>query len=423
MRYEGLKATFQRLDRDGSGAIEEREFEALAAEMGINVGKEDLNTVLGVLQRGRQDHRLDWEECATLMDLVRLRRIFEEVDEDNDGIIDTGEIARCFGRVLGRQLDGAELQEMMAAVDEDSSGSVDWREFAEAFLGLDDIEDVLHSWGSSGAYDVGSSFAPAVQGLEGGSLRSVGRFWLSGCAGGLASRLLLAPLDRLLILQQTGHSAAPTRGALELGRTILRTEGILGLWRGLSASLLRIVPFSAIVCSIYAPLASLDSVPAGWQHPHRVLCGFLAGGVASAATYPLDLARARMAAGMGGERRGAMRRVLRAGNLYRGFGTTLVTMGIFIATQQASFDFLKDQGRPSAGAFLCYGITAGVFASVVSHPLDSWRRVSQLDRGKTDLTWRLAWRGVGLRTLSVAPAVCIGLVVRDACLGRISSII
>jgi Mitochondrial carrier protein len=105
------------------------------------------------------------------------------------------------------------------------------------------------------------------------------------------------------MLSQTGGSSGSILG---IYKSILQREGILGLWAGNGANLLRIVPNKAVVFStqdLYKDLfrrfvVGNSSPQQQQQQPLPPMYSFLAGGLAgmtaTAATYPLDLARGRI---------------------------------------------------------------------------------------------------------------------------------
>jgi solute carrier family 25, member 42 len=75
-----------------------------------------------------------------------------------------------------------------------------------------------------------------------------------------------------------------------------RHDGFLALYRGNTATLARILPYAASQFAAFEHFKKLLNVD-GAQDPHfrRFLAGSCAGVVSSSITYPLDLARARMA--------------------------------------------------------------------------------------------------------------------------------
>ena len=126
----------------------------------------------------------------------------------------------------------------------------------------------------------------------------------SGLAGGLAgisAKSLIAPLDRVKILFQTNNPhykqyVGSFRGMFKAIQTIYSRDGILGLYQGHSATLLRIFPYAAIKFVCYEQIRTIlipndDYETAG----RRLLAGSLAGVTSVYFTYPLDLIRVRLA--------------------------------------------------------------------------------------------------------------------------------
>lgn len=126
----------------------------------------------------------------------------------------------------------------------------------------------------------------------------------SGLAGGLAgisAKSLIAPLDRVKILFQTNNPhykkyVGSFRGMFNAMSTIYSKDGILGLYQGHSATLLRIFPYAAIKFVCYEQIRTIlipndDYETAG----RRLLAGSLAGVTSVYFTYPLDLIRVRLA--------------------------------------------------------------------------------------------------------------------------------
>lgn len=134
--------------------------------------------------------------------------------------------------------------------------------------------------------------------------RSTDYILRSGLAGGLAgvsAKTLIAPLDRVKILFQTNNPhykryVGSFRGMFAAISHIYAHDGLLGLYQGHSATLLRIFPYAAIKFVAYEQLRNVlipDDIyeTAG----RRLLAGSLAGVVSVFFTYPLDLVRVRLA--------------------------------------------------------------------------------------------------------------------------------
>jgi len=126
---------------------------------------------------------------------------------------------------------------------------------------------------------------------------------------GLFSRFLIAPFDVVKIrLQLQSHGTGSLKGAVVEGptyngilgtaRTIVLQEGVTGLWKGNVPAEVLYMTYSLTQFLSYqrlhrlmanTPLESSDSLKA-------ITAGAMAGGIATAVTYPWDLLRTRFAA-------------------------------------------------------------------------------------------------------------------------------
>ncbi|KAK9839505.1 hypothetical protein WJX81_006211 [Elliptochloris bilobata] len=245
-----------------------------------------------------------------------------------------------------------------------------------------------------------------------------------GTAGGLA-KTCVAPLERVKILFQTGRM----RGSV--GATLIniwQQEGIKGLFKGNGASVLRIVPYSALHFSAYESyrqaLAGFFSRHAGVPEAEfhvtpavDLLAGSAAGATAVLVTYPLDLVRTRLAYDVEGRaapvpvaagsgtagmriamataRRsivGVLAETVRAEGvtgLYRGIGPTLLGILPYAGLKFYVYQSLKAEYRrmfPASssntrlpvGTMLGFGACAGLVAQTATYPLDVVRRQMQV---------------------------------------------
>lgn len=126
----------------------------------------------------------------------------------------------------------------------------------------------------------------------------------SGLAGGLAgcaAKTAVGPLDRVKILFQasnpqfakyTGHWF----GVVKAMRDIHSAEGSRGLFRGHSATLLRIFPYAGIKFLAYEQIRAVVIKDRTQETPtRRFLSGSLAGTISVCFTYPLEVIRVRLA--------------------------------------------------------------------------------------------------------------------------------
>lgn len=184
---------------------------------------------------------------------------------------------------------------------------------------------------------------------------------------------------------------------------LVRTEGPRGLWKGNSATVIRVAPYSGIQLATFDILANLfrqarairhgDSMRhASLNHTERLVSGAAAGTASTLVTYPLDMLRARLAlTSLHSSQFGllaAAREVVAARGwtgLYRGLGPSLVGIVPYAAVSFWTNDFLKQRIRDRAGREpkvterLACGAVAGLLGQASCYPLDVVRRRMQTE--------------------------------------------
>ena len=212
-------------------------------------------------------------------------------------------------------------------------------------------------------------------------------------------------------------------------RDINSQEGMRGLFRGHSATLLKIFPYAGIKFLAYEQVRSILIPSPAQETPwRRLLSGSLAGVTSVLITYPLEVIRVRLAFETKKDARSSLRRICgqiykehpsapasasipltnaavpapRSGiiNFYRGFSPTLVGMlpyaGMSFLTHDTVGDWLRlpvlapyttttspsrDPGAPpvlKVWAELSAGGLAGLVSQTVSYPLEVIRRRMQV---------------------------------------------
>ncbi|KAK8106386.1 hypothetical protein PG999_009745, partial [Apiospora kogelbergensis] len=243
----------------------------------------------------------------------------------------------------------------------------------------------------------------------------------SGIAGGIAgcaAKTSVAPLDRVKILFQTSNPqfAKYTSSWVGLARAlrdIYGRDGIMGLFRGHSATLLKIYPYAAIKFVAYEQYrAVIVGSKAQETWGRRFTAGALAGVTSVFFTYPLevmqDIPRATdPQSGTGGVASAASATAAvvtpRTGiiNFYRGFSMTMLGMvpyaGISFLTHDSMGDLFRlpalrkhttlpqaanapsDKPAPlRAWAELASGGISGAVSQTISYPLEVIRRRMQV---------------------------------------------
>jgi solute carrier family 25 (mitochondrial carrier protein), member 16 len=247
------------------------------------------------------------------------------------------------------------------------------------------------------------------------------------------AKTVVAPLDRVKILFQTSNPqyakySGSWAGFVTALRGIYSQDGPRGLFRGHSATLLRIFPYAGIKFLAYEQIHNVI-IPSNQYETvgRRFLSGSLAGCVSVLFTYPLEVIRVRLAFETKRDGRSSLTQVCRkiyneipkiplpagetvvslkqvplAGfaNFFRGFTATLCGMvpyaGASFLVHDTGKDFLRmpifakhtvipgsqsDAEKPpqlKAWAQLAAGGFAGFVSQTVSYPLEVIRRRMQV---------------------------------------------
>jgi len=148
--------------------------------------------------------------------------------------------------------------------------------------------------------DAKLSFVPEY--LTKGEHRKVFIDWLSGLAGGFVSVSACAPLDlartRHMILATTNSSEKVSyRGFLHTAQTIVRNEGVRGLYRGYNVTAVSIPLFHSLYFSIFYKMKRLLNekwIPQTQQLLTNVAAAVVTGFTCDTLTNPLWVIRTRI---------------------------------------------------------------------------------------------------------------------------------
>lgn len=211
------------------------------------------------------------------------------------------------------------------------------------------------------------------------------------------------------MLAQTGeHGGGINTGVVSLYRNILQKEGIVGLWAGNGANLLRVFPAKAVVFSsndVYQQalrhvfFSNASEEEEEEEKKFGGILSFVAGGLsgvsATALTYPLDLARGRIAGKLASSKQysgilSTLSLTVREEGiaaLYKGATPTLlgampyegIKFGTVGLLEQA---FSKQENTttttPPWLRKLLFGGMGGIMAGIITYPNDTVRRLLQL---------------------------------------------
>lgn len=220
---------------------------------------------------------------------------------------------------------------------------------------------------------------------------------LAGAGSGAFTKTAVAPLERIKILFQVeGMSNEPRRytSILQSIRRVVAEEGVVGLYRGNLANVVRVVPTYGFKFAFNDWFK--DLVAPGVQKPttmQLMLSGTLAGLSQLVISYPLELIRTRMAVGTSlypplvykgiVDCAVTVVRVEGVRGLFKGITATLAMGAPFVGLQMTSFaEALALMPRQADGTvalpfMLLAGAASGTFAQSVMYPGDTIRRLMQ----------------------------------------------
>jgi solute carrier family 25 (adenine nucleotide translocator) protein 4/5/6/31 len=236
--------------------------------------------------------------------------------------------------------------------------------------------------------------------------------FMMGGVSAAVSKTSAAPIERVKLLIQnqdemikSGRLTVRYTGITDCFKRVMAEEGVVSLWRGNLANVLRYFPTQALNFAFKDQFKRMFGYNAAKDGYWKWFAGNLAsGGAAGAASlafvYSLDYARTRLAndskaAKKGGERQfngllDVYRKTLASdgiAGLYRGFVVSCVGIVVYRGLYFGMYDSLKpvvltgNMKDSFIGSFLLgWGITIG--SGLASYPLDTIRRRMMMTSGE-----------------------------------------
>jgi len=128
---------------------------------------------------------------------------------------------------------------------------------------------------------------------------------IAGGLAGMMAKSVVAPFDRIKILYQVSSAKFEITKLPGISKRIVQEEGLTALWKGNTATMIRVFPYSGIQfmvfdrCKTYIlrdqESRSSSDLKWGLSPLESLFAGMAAGAVSVIATYPLDLTRAQLA--------------------------------------------------------------------------------------------------------------------------------
>ncbi|KAF2800458.1 mitochondrial carrier [Melanomma pulvis-pyrius CBS 109.77] len=236
--------------------------------------------------------------------------------------------------------------------------------------------------------------------------------FLMGGISAAVSKTAAAPIERVKLLIQnqdemlkSGRLSHKYNGIVDcFGRTT-KAEGVLSLWRGNTANVIRYFPTQALNFAFRDTYKSMFAYKKERDGYAKWMAGNLASGGAAGATsllfvYSLDYARTRLAndaksAKGGGDRQfnglvDVYKKTLASdgiAGLYRGFMPSVLGIVVYRGLYFGMYDSLKPvvltgnlEGNFLASFLLGWTVTTG--AGIASYPLDTIRRRMMMTSGE-----------------------------------------
>jgi len=241
-------------------------------------------------------------------------------------------------------------------------------------------------------------------------------FWVDFLMGGVSaavSKTAAAPIERVKLLIQNqdemikqGRLSAPYKGIGDCFSRTIADEGVVSLWRGNTANVIRYFPTQALNFAFkdyFKRTLGFNKERDGywWWFAGNMASGGAAGATSLAFVYSLDYARTRLANDAksakkgGGDRQfnglvDVYRKTLASdgvAGLYRGFTISCVGIIVYRGLYFGMYDSLKpvlltgDLADNFLASFLLgWGITIG--AGLASYPIDTVRRRMMMTSGQ-----------------------------------------
>ncbi|EKV07561.1 Mitochondrial ADP,ATP carrier protein (Ant), putative [Penicillium digitatum] len=236
--------------------------------------------------------------------------------------------------------------------------------------------------------------------------------FLMGGVSAAVSKTAAAPIERIKLLIQNqdemlkqGRLDRKYNGIADCFRRTAAAEGVVSLWRGNTANVIRYFPTQALNFAFRDTYKSMFAYKKDRDGYAKWMMGNLASGGAAGATsllfvYSLDYARTRLANDAksskgSGERQfnglvDVYRKTLASdgiAGLYRGFGPSVLGIVVYRGLYFGMYDSIKPVllVGPLEGSFLAsflLGWTVTTGAGVASYPLDTVRRRMMMTSGE-----------------------------------------
>lgn len=245
--------------------------------------------------------------------------------------------------------------------------------------------------------------------------------FLPGSIGGIVSRTLTNPIDRVKIIMQVNHSKMTMSHVL---KRIIFNDGIVGLFRGNILNCLKVAPSNGIRYFSFNRYRDLISLYSDNMTLICYLSGGLTGLTSTILTYPLDFMRSTFSAKSSKEIPDVKYLVSTTycNQGLRGFykGCYIACLGIipYTALNFGTYNWLKIKYGEHPLSSLWLGAASGTVAVILTYPTDVIKRRKMIEPDFIQIKpyiikmiknegYRGFYRGLGACLVKVIPSNAI----------------
>jgi len=209
--------------------------------------------------------------------------------------------------------------------------------------------------------------------------------FMAGSFSGVCSTVLFQPLDLMKTRIQTQTDSKKVRLS-SVFESVVRNEGVTGLWRGLFPSLMRTVPGVGLY---FSTAHTLRSKMSSTDPTSSMMIGFLARSVACTAMIPVTVVKLRSEMS---RRHGNV--ATKFSEIYKTEGFRGLTKGLlptilrdapFSGIYMMLYDMIKKAECNTYDSALLNGVVAGCIASIITHPADVIKTKIQVSTGNKSI--------------------------------------
>eukprot|EP01132_Coremiostelium_polycephalum_P003629 gene3629-4520_t len=218
----------------------------------------------------------------------------------------------------------------------------------------------------------------------------------SGGIAGIVSRTATAPLERIKILNQVQpylNNGSKYQRVVPALRTIVKEEGVGGLFKGNLVNVCKAAPQSAIRFYTYEAFKKIAANKNGeLSIVNKIWAGASAGVSSVVATYPLEVIKTRLSVDQSQSSRGITNTIKSIYQLegftgfYRGMSAGILNIAPFSALNFTFYEFIKEKtikyinNNPPLYFTSIYGALSGTITMSILYPLDVAKRRIMLQR-------------------------------------------